>query len=110
MSKSLIKERVNKIKSCPNCEATEEYGKFDLISVIRVDKNDRVVEEECPSCGAHIIFSQNEQPRPISIEELLEINNDFRKILMFCPELNDLVRDYLSEKVDNKTLDNSLAV
>ena len=110
MEKSLIKERVGKIKQCPNCDATEEYGKFELISYLRSDVNGSVTEEECPSCGAHVIFSKNAEARSISIEELLETNNIFRKMLMICPELNSLVKDYISEKEDNKQIDNTMAI
>lgn len=95
MKKSLIKERVGKIKQCPNCEATEEYGKFELITYIHSGKDDTIVEEECPSCGAHIFFSDKNEPHTITVEELLETSNNFRKMLMTCPELNSLVRNHI---------------
>ena len=103
MKKSLIKERVGKIKQCPNCEATEEYGKFELIRYILSSKADTVLEEECPSCGAHIFFSDKNEPHTITIEELLETSNDFRKMLMTCPELNALVRNHLTKNQETST-------
>lgn len=103
MEKSLIKERVEKIKQCPNCKATEEFGKFELIRHILSKKASTVTEEECPSCGAHVFFSNENKPHTITIEELFETSNDFRKILMICPELNTLVRDYLTKNKEKST-------
>ena len=95
MDKRLIKERVGKIKKCPNCDATEEYGKFDLITYIHTGEDETITEEECPSCGAYVFFSTKNEPHTITVEELLETNNNFKQMLMNCPELNNLVRSYL---------------
>ena len=46
MKKSLIKERVEKIKSCPNCKATERYGKFEIVKQFLSNETGKITQEE----------------------------------------------------------------
>lgn len=94
---SLIQKQI-KEKVCPNCSATEKYGSFEPISMVYNDRVGKVLEEECPSCGAYVFFGEKIKPHAITISELLETNNSFRKLLMVCPELNKLVRVHLAQK------------
>lgn len=104
MKKSLIKERVEKLKSCPNCKATEKYGKFEVVKQFLSSETGKMTEEECPSCGAHVLFGDEIKPHTITIAELLETDNTFRQMLMICPELNKLVRQQLILQENSKHL------
>lgn len=104
MKKSLIKERVEKIKSCPNCKATEKYGKFEIVKQFFSNETGNITQEECPSCGAHVLFGEKIKPHTITIAELLENDNTFRQILMNCPELNKVVRQQLILQENSKDL------